>query len=122
MEYTFQIPIRPQVKQRPRFNGHAYTPKKTREFEKILSVYFSKIKRPISFALEIEIDFVFQKPKRAAKSYPSKGDLDNYAKAVLDSMNKRVFEDDSQITKLTCSKKFGESDLICVKVTRINDA
>ena len=119
MEYTFQIPIKPQVKQRPRFNGHAYTPKKTREFEKILSVYFSKIKNDI---LNLSLIFSFQKPKRPAKSYPSRGDLDNYAKAVLDSMNKKVFEDDSQITKLTCSKKFGESDLICVKVTRINDA
>ena len=33
-------------------------------------------------------------------------DIDNYCKIVFDSMNKVVYDDDSQITKLTIVKKY----------------
>lgn len=123
MAYSFQIPVRPQVKQRHRWGAYGtYTPRKTQSFEKTLKSYFKAVKKPLECGISLEIVFYFKKPKKPSRDYPSKGDLDNYIKAVLDGMNKIVFKDDSQVTKISASKEWGEEDLILVKVTKNSEA
>lgn len=53
----------------------------------------------ISGDVEVEVHFEF-KDKR-------KRDVDNYAKAVLDCAKSLLFDDDSDISKLTMTKKIG---------------
>lgn len=60
---------------------------------------------PLSQSLEVSIFCYVPKPKKPSKSYPV-GDVDNYAKAVLDSLNGWVWKDDSQIIKLTVQKVY----------------
>ena len=50
-----------------------------------------------------------QKPKTTKRDYPV-GDVDNYAKAVLDSLNGILWEDDIQITELTVRKCYCADD------------
>jgi len=40
----------------------------------------------------------------------SRPDVENYAKTLLDALNKFVFPDDSQITTLLVRKRFVETD------------
>tara|TARA_R100000231_G_scaffold75443_1_gene58804 strand:- start:2190 stop:2639 length:450 start_codon:yes stop_codon:yes gene_type:complete len=110
----------PVPKGRPRFSkfGHAYTPKKTREAESILSgkinIYKLKKNLPIIFEpVEVEIIFFLHRPKYLNnKKYPDgeilhtkKPDLDNLVKTVLDSLNGNLIGDDSQIYKF-CAQKY----------------
>lgn len=48
-----------------------------------------------------------QKPKAGKLKYP-RGDVDNYAKLVLDACNGLFYVDDSQIHTLTASKSYDD--------------
>jgi len=49
--------------------------------------------------------------------YKGRGkDIDNILKPILDSMNKLIFEDDSQIVSLTIKKKKSDKNLIEISV------
>lgn len=114
------FPFTPVAKGRPRFTrtGHAYTPKKTHDFEKEVADYY-KEKCGYTFDGAIQVRIIFQMP--IPKSFPKKilaqiqegsyrhakkPDLDNMAKAVLDGLNEVAFTDDSHITRLTLSKYY----------------
>lgn len=56
--------------------------------------------------LHVELDFVVQRPKTTKRSNP-RGDVDNYAKAMLDAMTKKNYWlDDDQVVSLLCTKRF----------------
>ena len=105
--------IKPRSKQRPRStrSGHTYTPKETREYEKKISEAYSGVAftdGPLHVTLvfdndKTEITIKELKPKRN----PSKlrGDIDNYAKAILDALNGVAYTDDKQIISLELRKK-----------------
>lgn len=57
--------------------------------------------------LGVEISVFPVKPKTGKRSSP-KGDLDNYAKAILDSFNGILWEDDDQIVTLTINKEYSK--------------
>lgn len=103
------VNIKPMIKGRPRFGkGFAYTPKRTRDYEKILKLNIMELMRSennlaLTGPVHITINFRMLKPKKASNPYPS-GDLDNYVKAFLDAANEILFVDDKQITLLTASK------------------
>ena len=42
--------------------------------------------------------------KQSAPLYPSRSDIDNYCKFVMDCLNKRAFEDDRQVVRLIAEK------------------
>ena len=104
--------IKPRSKQRPRSTrfGHTYTPKETREYEKsIAEAYTGKLfaEGPLRITLAFnagwtKITIEELKPKRV----PSKlrGDIDNYAKAILDALNGVAYTDDKQIVSLELRK------------------
>ena len=45
-----------------------------------------------------------------------KPDIDNIAKSVLDALNKFVFKDDNQVSKLSVEKRYAEEEKIYIKV------
>jgi len=114
------FPFPPTPKGRPRFTrtGHAYTPKKTLDYEKTIAMYyvdqgFTKYEGPV------QIKLVFQMPipksftkkkieliKGGYLKYDKKPDLDNLAKSILDALNGIAYEDDSKITGLFLVKRY----------------
>ena len=71
-----------------------------------------KDKFPIDGPLVVEIEVILPRPKNMTwktKPMPSvlhtkRGDVDNYAKAVLDAMDGIFWQDDCQVSKLYVSK------------------
>lgn len=61
------------------------------------------------FEVELIMEYVGEVPRL---------DLDNLAKALLDSLKGHIFFDDSQIAKLLCERMAGERERITVKATR----
>lgn len=131
MMWQAEINIKPIPKGRPRFTrcGIAYTPAKTREFEKAIGDLYQG--EPLKGLLSVNVEFRFKvfdsysKKKKLAlveqhwNSSRSLGDLDNLLKAVLDGLNGVAFEDDSQVVEINAAKYWGEEDLIRIEVKEI---
>ncbi len=94
------------------------------DFQKVLLQVKSEnnLTKPLEGALSMKIVFSFERPKshyRTGKysgmvkesapiEHTKKPDLDNLAKFVMDSMNKMIFNDDSQVSSLLLIKKYAE--------------
>lgn len=117
------IPGDPCGKGRPRFTrtGHAYTPAKTRAYEKrIRKLFLDKYGAhftPLEGPLEMEILVGFPVPKSASKKRriemtwgrecPTKRpDLSNAVKACEDALNGLAYKDDSQIVSFAAVKQY----------------
>lgn len=122
------IPIKPIGKGRPRFTrtGHAYTPEKTREYERMVRDAY--VGESFSGKIEVSITAYFEPPKSLSRKkrealvgqpYDKKPDIDNMAKAVLDALNGKAFTDDKNIVRLTVEKYYGESDSLYVEIEEI---
>lgn len=127
------IPFAPVPKGRPKFTrtGHAYTPKKTAEYEKKVSEYYKykcnwepemfegPIKVIMSFQMPIPESFT-KKRKQAIMDgdnrHTSIPDLDNLAKAVLDALNGIAFKDDSQISSMRLAKYYSSYPGVRLKI------
>ena len=125
---TIDVPGEPVAKGRPRFTrgGFAYTPAKTKKYEQkvraaALRVMDGKLplEGPIALRLmfNMEVPKSWSKKKRAdaffGKMLPiSRPDIDNLVK-IIDGLNGVLFKDDSQITDLIASKRYG---VPCVKI------
>ena len=96
-ELSFFIPGRPVPKSRARAGagGRFFTPKRTREYEELVAW----TARTQPFALgsgPVALRIVLK------SSSALKGDIDNYAKAILDGMVKgQMMVDDSQVYSLS---------------------
>lgn len=133
MFYEFEVIGDIIGKERPRvnsFTGMIYTPNRTKDYEMLIKQYF-KIKYPnhreLEGRLSVEIIAYMRIPKNTSKkkaeemlngnvSPTRKPDIDNIAKSALDAMNKFVFKDDNQISKMKIEKKYGEIEKIYIKV------
>ena len=93
----------PIPKGRPRVvDGHAYTPKATREYESLVSRIAAlewAQKEPIKGPLSIQLTF-YRADKRRV-------DWDNLAKTVTDALQGIVYYDDSQIVTALINKRIG---------------
>lgn len=126
------IPGNPVGKARPRVtrSGVAYTPKKTREYEqKVAWIARSwwRGRRPIPKGVPviIHITSLYSRPKSNKLSEercwcPKGGtyaDLDNLVKAIKDSLNGLVYEDDCQVVGVIARKMHtGEGEEPCTEV------
>jgi len=96
---TFTVNGEPVAKARPRFgkNGHVYTPKRTKAYEEKVALFATIARqqaRAKSFTGPVGVSVTFyNKSKRHV-------DLDNQLKAVMDSMNKVLYDDDSQVMEI----------------------
>ena len=120
--YIETVPI---PKGRPRFyGGHAVTPPKTREYEKLIRDSWTHgIVEGKSIMVDIEfripIPQSYSKKKKAELEWTphnKKPDLDNLVKAVLDALNGVAFEDDSLISYIIASKVYAEEPGVYIMI------
>ena len=133
MKYEFEVIGKINGKARPRLNmytGKVYTPTNTKDYENLIREYF-KIKyhrtEILKGRIKVTIVAYFAVPKSISKkdrenmllgniSPTKKPDIDNIVKIVLDALNKYVFEDDNQITKLDVEKVYAEEEKVYVAI------
>ena len=133
MKYEFEVPGAIKGKGRPRVNsytGIVYTPTTTKDYEYLVEQYFllkyPKFK-PLEGRLAVNIKAIFSIPKSTKKvdkdkmlentiSPTKKPDIDNIVKIILDAMNKFAFKDDTQITKLSVEKVYGNEEKVEVTI------
>lgn len=120
----FEVQGEPKAKARPRVtrSGIAYTPKNTILYENLVRTSFQQSYPdhvPLDCEMQAIITAYFSIPKsvsnkkRELMSFglinpTKKPDLDNIAKAILDSLNGIAYKDDSQIVSLLISKKYSD--------------
>ena len=115
-----KVPGRPRGKARPRFhNGHAYTPKNTRDFEKEIRVcYLQQDGRKIDGSVSVSIEAIFKIPESWSKKKKwetidqgkrpeVRPDIDNIVKIVMDALNGVAYKDDSQVVDISARKVYG---------------
>lgn len=121
MQFRFKIPGEPVPKARPRVTrqGHAYTPRKTADYEALVKDCYRLQggKYMGDSAIVSMIELRFEIPKSYGKSkrerimageikHTKKPDVDNCVKAILDALNGIAYKDDSQIVELTVDKQY----------------
>lgn len=120
MKVKFTIPGIPIPKARPRVvRGHAFTPKKTKDYEALVKdVYRLTVGEYLGdSAIVAAIDLYFPIPESYSKSkkrriaegeikHTKRPDVDNCAKAILDALNEVAYRDDSQIVESRITKHY----------------
>ena len=131
MRVDFIINTTPVSKQRPRLGkgGCVYTPSKTKVFENIVALSYGNRPSFNDKYIRIRLKFKFEVPKSYSKKKrlealegkirPTKGDIDNYVKAVLDGLNKKVWKDDRYICSIEAEKVYAEESCIEVSIESI---
>ncbi len=132
MRVDFTIPSAPVPKSRPRFNtntGRAFTDDKTRIFENLVSLSYGTRHYFDDEYIRIRMKFKFDVPKSYSKKKkiealegkirPTKADIDNYIKSVLDGLNGRAFKDDRYVYAVLAEKEYSEEAGIEVTIENI---
>ena len=123
---SFEIYIDPVAKGRARMSrtGIAFTPKKTRDYEKTLKALLAEAmlgRKPYDGTLTVSVVFNVKRPpsvKAKARPWPNvKPDLDNLLKSLFDASNGIVWRDDAQVCSLTTEKRYAATGSIWVAVT-----
>lgn len=119
----FTLPFPPVPASRPRVGkwGTFYT-EPYKSYKKLAADWFKKnfAGPALAGALTVSIEVIGAKPKTTILAFP-RPDVDNYAKGVLDAMNKTVFKDDTQVEKLSISKRWarkGEAPGMLIQVSK----
>ena len=132
MIVKFTIPGPAQAKQRPRVNrntGRIYTPGATSKYEKLVKESYGDNPRFEDQFISVKILFKFEVPKSYSKKKrsealagnlrPTKADIDNYIKSVLDGLNKVAFLDDRYIYNIMAEKIFAEESETIVEISNM---
>lgn len=130
------VPGEPKGKARPRVTsyGHAYTPKETVLYENLVKTLFISNYpqfEPMLKEVGCKIKAYYSIPKSTSKKQKElmllgrvrptkKPDLDNIAKAILDSLNGLAYKDDSQVTELTIEKYYSEKPETVIELRLIS--
>ena len=137
-EIRIEIPGDPVAKARHRMGRFgSYTPIKTAEWEEcaaLIARLAMRGRKPIQGPVKLSLVAVFKVSKswpRWKKNAALEGrfhhtktpDIDNLAKAVMDSFNKSnaIWKDDSQVCQIDAKKQFGQNPGVYVVVTPINE-
>jgi Holliday junction resolvase RusA-like endonuclease len=92
------------------FRGRYVISKRGKEFrQQVKDALVGKPKTLGRIKLEIEFSF---KDKRLR-------DLDNHMKAIIDAIKGILFEDDSEIFQLNCSKSIGTESKTIIRISQI---
>lgn len=138
MMIIFTVPGAPQGKGRARVGKTRsgsivmHTPDKTVIYERAVGFIAQcamtqlSIREPLRSAVSVQISAVFSPAKSLSKLQKSqllgtpctkKPDADNIAKIVCDALNGIVWVDDSQVSELHVTKRYGTEELVQVIIT-----
>ena len=111
---SYKFPINPVAASRPRVSKFgAYFTGPYKKFRSLAAIVINRILgrnfTPMSGKLAVDIKCFVTRPKSTKLEYP-RADVDNYSKAILDSLNGKLWDDDSQITALFISKQWANPD------------
>lgn len=123
---THRFNINPVPASRPRVSRWStYYPKKYTKFKKDMEALTSEMETtPSEKLVSVELEFGIMIPKSWSKkkreelnnTYCSNNsDIDNYIKAILDSLNGIVYIDDKQVVELFAKKIYSEEGYILYK-------
>jgi Holliday junction resolvase RusA-like endonuclease len=112
MEWTF--PISPVAASRPRVSRHgAYFAGPYKRFREemieLVPTVIGESFNPYTEPLRVDLEFYVTRPKKTKLEAP-RADIDNFLKAVLDSLNTWVWEDDTQIREVYATKQWASPD------------
>ena len=124
---SLYIPVNPVPASRPRvskwgtYYGKIYQNFRNDMREELEGNLNVKIDGP----LDVHLEVIVLKPKTGKRTFP-RGDVDNYAKGILDSLTNHgnVWNDDDQIINLTIFKRYAapEEDAgILVHINTVKD-
>ena len=129
MKIRFTIPGPCVAKPRPRFSsktGRVYTPNNGHKYEKLVKESYGDNPCFKDQFISVKILFKFEVPKSYSKKKqsealagnlrPTKADIDNYIKSVLDGLNKVAFLDDRYIYSITAEKIFAKESEVIVEI------
>ena len=131
MRVDFTIHTAPISKQRPWLGkgGCVYTPSKTKVFENIVALSYGNRPSFDDKYIRIRLKFKFEVPKSYSKKKrleaiegkirPTKADIDNYIKAVLDGLNKKAWKDDRYIIGILAEIEYSEKSCIEVSIETV---
>ena len=131
----FSVPGTPVAKQRPRATRkgrfvQVYTPRETKMYEKKVEKCYKELYTRVDKlkgSLSAEIEGVFAPPISISNKkreemlnnkvpHTKKPDCDNLGKTPLDGLNGIAYDDDSQITNLSVSKRFGKESKLNITI------
>lgn len=130
-EAFFIVLGEPVAKGRPRFTrtGKAYTPKKTKDYEKKVRETYEKGGYPYfgRSPVRMEVKVFMAAPKSTSKKKLQmmkngfirpikKPDLTNIVKSIEDGLNGVAYEDDSQIVEMNAEKYYSEIPHVSVLI------
>lgn len=135
-EINFTVPGDPVPKGRPKFttvNGRAkaYTPKKTKHYEEVITVFAKMAMRgaaPLAGPVSVKIGIFLAIPASWSKKKKEmalvgevlpttkSADVDNVCKSILDGMNGVVFIDDALVVNLFGSKCYSIEPRVEIQV------
>lgn len=121
---NWKFKINPVAASRPRVGkwGAYYTGTYKEFREKASEIVWDTIGtswQALEGELSVTMELYVKQPKSTEREWP-KADIDNFAKAVLDTMNGKIWKDDSQITSLYVSKQWankGEDGYFILEVS-----
>jgi Holliday junction resolvase RusA-like endonuclease len=135
----FTVYGNPVAKGRPRFTRQgsfvkSYTPEKTVNYENLVKISFDMCeeKEKLEGELAVSLMVYCSIPKSTSKKKKAlmlngdirpttKPDLDNIAKAILDSLNGRAFDDDKQVVSLIVQKYYSDTPRVEIEIVRCSD-
>lgn len=126
VEYKF--PVCPIAASRPRVGKFgAYFTGPYKKFRHAAALVINQVLGrnfdPLDGKLAVDIRCFITKPKSSKLEYP-RPDVDNYSKAILDSLNGKLWVDDSQIWSLFISKEWakpGEEGYFILSILKKKD-
>ncbi|MCC4501338.1 RusA family crossover junction endodeoxyribonuclease [Limosilactobacillus reuteri] len=139
VKLVFDIEPQSQLRPRAAYNTRShhivvYDPKVTHEYKQRLRQLAQNqyTQEPLDSALKVDVSFfrpvqkslsAIERARRISGEHrPAvKSDIDNYIKALFDSLNGVVWQDDKQICDLVAHKYYSDKPRIEIEVTTVNE-
>ena len=132
MIYSQRFDINPVPASRPRVaRWSTYYPKKYTQFKKDMEALTGELDTtPCENLVCVSLEFLIKIPKSWSKKKRLAGentycnnnsDIDNYIKAILDSLNGVYFIDDRQVVEVFAIKKYSNEPRILFKMMEMNN-
>ena len=125
--FELTIPVNPVPASRPRVSKWGTYYSKTYEIFRtaMREALVRNNNTPVSIPVDVEVEAIVLKPRTGKREFP-RGDVDNYAKGILDSLTShaQVWDDDDQVINLCISKRYASPDeqpRIEVKISRLKE-